>query len=114
MPDEQGESDPFQVDIAAAEAPYTVYVLSLENDKFYVGNAKNVRDRIEKHREGKASWWTERHPPTGVKMAKGRASHGDAKALEYKLAEEYVNRYGLARVRGGPWIKPDGTKSDHW
>ncbi len=38
-----------------------IYILQLENDKWYVGQTKNPQSRIQSHIDGKGSTWTKLH-----------------------------------------------------
>ena len=38
-----------------------VYVLKLENDKYYVGESTNVEKRIWAHKNDNGSAWTKKH-----------------------------------------------------
>ena len=40
-----------------------VYVLELENNKFYIGYSENVNNRLLNHFNGGGSTWTKLHKP---------------------------------------------------
>lgn len=43
------------------EFPEYIYVLKLENGKYYVGKTNNVLRRVQEHTDGRGSKWTELH-----------------------------------------------------
>ena len=43
-----------------------VYVLELEDDRFYVGRATNFPKRVKGHIEGRGSFWTKMYRPIEV------------------------------------------------
>lgn len=80
-----------------------LYVLQLENGKFYVGQAKDPDRRIGKHFNASGSEWTRMHPPVKELM---RESHQDvdyraAELAENELVLKLMRQYGYDNVRGG-------------
>jgi predicted GIY-YIG superfamily endonuclease len=83
----------------------TVYVLSLQGNRYYVGQSCNVVSRIAEHFTGKGAAWTKLHPPLTVLCAK------TLKTRDWKVAERFENRltlflmvhHGWKNVRGGFW-----------
>ena len=78
----------------------SVYVLSLENNKFYVGISSNVQRRWLQHREGVGALWTRLHKPIKIVTVSRHASTFE----EDKLTKLYMSPYGIENVRGGSYI----------
>ena len=79
----------------------TVYILKLECDKYYVGKTNNLRRRYIEHVSGnRSSAWTKKYRPIRIV----NAIH-DAHCLdEDKITVEYMMKYGIENVRGGPFV----------
>ena len=75
-----------------------VYVLELENNKFYVGLSENVNNRLANHFNGGASVWTKLHKP--IKLVE--CVIGDS-LLEKSKTLEYMSKFGWQNVRGYCW-----------
>jgi predicted GIY-YIG superfamily endonuclease len=83
----------------------SVYVLKLEGQRIYVGQAVDPHDRVTAHFAGKGSAWTQRHRPK--KLLEIRQTN----TRNWKLAEDIENEivislmkaYGWKNVRGGYW-----------
>ena len=83
----------------------TIYCLLLEDNKYYVGKAKNVEKRFREHLAGKGAIWTKIHRP--VKILE---TFEDCNPfLEDRYVKEYMFRHGIDNVRGGSYIKPELT-----
>ena len=84
---------------------YSLYVLKLEEDKWYVGVTANSPEyRFEQHRSGFAGAnWTKLHKPLEIFDQKelGRMTYEDAEKYENKVVRLYIKKYGLNNVRGG-------------
>ena len=86
----------------------TVYVLSLENNKFYVGKTNDVERRFSDHLLG-VPWsahWTRKHKPIRVV----ETYEGSDGLDEDKITLMYMIKYGIDQVRGGPYVS--GTLSE--
>jgi len=77
-----------------------IYVLRLENNKYYVGKTKDLLKRLDSHKNGSASNWTKKYKPIFVERVIERASIFD----EDKYTKEYMNKYGIDNVRGGAYV----------
>ena len=78
----------------------SVYVLALEDGKYYVGLATHGCEfRIGEHCGNMGSKWTQKHRPLEVIDFYYPAS----KKLEKDLTLYYAHKYGAANVRGGPY-----------
>ena len=73
-----------------------IYVLKLENSKYYVGRTSNLENRLEQHRSKNESAWTSNYPI--IELVESFPSFGfeeDATVIRY------MDRYGIENVRGG-------------
>ena len=78
---------------------YTVYVLQLEGDRYYVGRTEDVERRIRQHQDGTGSEWTRRFKPERTVKILYDAS--DFSELAVTLS--YMSRYGVDKVRGATY-----------
>ena len=81
-----------------------IYVLLLENQKYYVGQALDVDARFKMHEKGKLSAeWTRLNKP--LKILETRETKfnktEDAIKAENSVTIEYMHKYGWRNVRGG-------------
>ena len=77
-----------------------IYVLKLEQNKYYIGKTKDLFTRFDSHKKGTASNWTKKYKPIFVERVIERASVFD----EDKYTKEYMNKYGIDNVRGGAYV----------
>lgn len=77
-----------------------IYVLSLLDNKYYVGRTDNFTNRMKEHEMGGASAWTTKYPPLEVVEKIDDASPFD----EDKYVKQYMSKYGIDNVRGGSYI----------
>lgn len=75
----------------------TLYVLSLEDNKWYVGRTGNIERRFEQHMKGEGAKWTFLHKP--IKIFETRELKSDA--YEDEVTLDYMETYGMRNVRGG-------------
>lgn len=78
-----------------------VYVLKLEDGKYYVGKSDDPEQRIKSHFSGSGSTWTREYPPIKVIEIHRNVSRFD----EDKLTKEYMEKYGIDNVRGGAYTQ---------
>lgn len=80
-----------------------LYVLQLENGKFYVGQAKDPDRRIRKHFNGSGSEWTRLHSPVKELMRESLqdVDYRTAELAENELVLKLMRQYGFHNVRGG-------------
>ena len=76
-----------------------LYVLQLENGKYYVGKTKNVAERYKQHLAGTGSTWTRTFKP--VKMLETRSLKNEHD--ETNLTKDLMKKYGVDNVRGGAY-----------
>lgn len=75
-----------------------VYLILLEQGKYYVGWTRHLVERMKQHWAGKGAGWTKLYQPIRVLMIR----HGTVKT-ERMIAAACRQRWGEAHVRGGPW-----------
>lgn len=76
-----------------------VYVLELENNKYYVGYTSHLKNRLKKHKKGGSCNWVDKHPFKKVVEVRKALN----KNLERKTTLEYMVLKGWRNVRGGAW-----------
>jgi cellular nucleic acid-binding protein len=77
-----------------------IYILKLENNKYYVGKSNDLETRLTSHKNGLASAWTKKYKPISVEKVIPNASSYD----ENKETIEYMGKYGIDNVRGGIYV----------
>lgn len=75
-----------------------VYILALENGRFYVGHTRNFPRRMEAHFTGRGSYWTKRYRPVRCLWVTVGSS-----TVENEVTSRTIERFGLENVRGGQW-----------
>lgn len=75
-----------------------VYILELENNKFYIGLSTDINNRLYRHFNGYGSVWTKLHKP--IKLVE--CIIGDS-LVEKSKTLEYMSNYGWQNVRGYTW-----------
>lgn len=76
-----------------------IYILKLENNKYYVGVTNNLDKRLMDHMNGKGSEWTKKY-----KMKSLYKLIHDYNAFdEDRYTKEYMNKFGIENVRGGSY-----------
>lgn len=84
-----------------------IYVLALENGKYYVGASDLPNDRIIAHFSGNGSAWTRKYRPERiVKEVKGDVFDED------KVTKQMMHHYGIDHVRGGSYCQVILTATD--
>ena len=79
-----------------------MYVLELEDNKYYVGVSDDPDKRFVDHLNGKGAAWTRRHRPRRIL----NVMDGGSKFEEDKVTKEYMAKYGIDNVRGGSYVLP--------
>ncbi len=78
-----------------------IYVLSLEQNKYYIGKTNNINFRLDQHFNSNGSEWTKRfHPLALVELIPNCDSFD-----EDKYTKIYMNKYGIDNVRGGSYCQ---------
>lgn len=75
----------------------TIYVLALEEGKYYIGKTKNLKSRLDQHFTSYGSEWTRKYKPIDVVETIDDCDDLD----EEKYTLKYMNKYGVDNVRGG-------------
>jgi predicted GIY-YIG superfamily endonuclease len=78
----------------------TIYVLSLQRGRYYVGKSSNVMYRYQQHVNGYGSAWTKMYKPVSIEKTIKHASPFE----EDKVTKEYMAKYGIDKVRGGSYV----------
>lgn len=80
----------------------TIYVLELDQGKYYVGKSDNFLKRFNDHLKGKGSEWTQMYKPK--KICKKFVIDSEIAGFEEEKITVYLmHKYGIDNVRGGCW-----------
>lgn len=85
-----------------------IYAMRLKGDKYYVGRSRNLARRFLDHKTGKGSVWTKLHGVDSI--IELYDDNNDFK--EVQLTLQYMKKYGVNNVRGGPFCKTELTASE--
>ena len=77
-----------------------IYILKLENNKYYVGKSADPHKRFQEHIKGNGSTWTQKYKPIKIIKTIESTSAFD----EDKYVKEYMSKYGIDNVRGGSYV----------
>jgi len=80
-----------------------VYVLELENGKYYVGTTHNLQRRFQEHVDGAGSVWTRKYAPVAIE----RSVSVDGPLHEDRVTKELMLKHGIDNVRGGSYCRID-------
>lgn len=83
-----------------------IYVMRLQEGKYYVGKSSDPNQRISEHFAGNGSAWTQKYSPLEV-VELFPGDHGD----ENKHTEKYMEMYGIENVRGGAYVSVELDKN---
>jgi hypothetical protein len=78
-----------------------IYILELENNKYYVGKTTNPNFRLEQHFTNSGSQWTKKYKPIKILELKQNCDDYD----EDKYTRMYMDKYGINNVRGGSYVQ---------
>ena len=84
-----------------------LYILKLDNDKYYIGITMNLNMRLAQHFSGDGSKWTKIHKP--INVIEIQINNVD-ESLENKITLEYMRKFGYESVRGGSYTRLDLKK----
>jgi cellular nucleic acid-binding protein len=87
----------------------TLYVLQLEEGKWYVGKTDDILKRFEQHKSGRGSMWTKEYKPIKITETRIVTSVHD----ETNVTKDLMKKYGIQNVRGGAYCQvelPDETE----
>lgn len=79
----------------------SIYILSLENGKYYIGKTRDISSRLNSHFEGNGSTWTKKFKPTMEFTVFDNCDDFD----EDKYVKIYMSKYGIENVRGGSYSR---------
>lgn len=86
-----------------------VYVLQCEESKIYVGQTTNIVRRFEEHKNGEGSAWTKKYKALSI-LELVTTSLNDFR--EVALTLQYMLKFGISNVRGGPFSHVDLNSTD--
>jgi predicted GIY-YIG superfamily endonuclease len=78
-----------------------IYILELENKKYYVGRTTNPNFRLEQHFNNSGSQWTKKYKPLKILELIPNCDNYD----EEKYTIKYMEKYGINNVRGGSFCE---------
>lgn len=84
-----------------------IYILKLEQGKYYIGKTNNPRFRLQTHFNSKGSLWTKKYKPLNVLKVIPNCDDYD----EDKITRQYMDKYGIDNVRGGSFVSVKLDKS---
>ena len=84
-----------------------IYILELENNKYYVGKTKNINKRILDHFQNNGSEWTKKYKPIEI-INTYKGDNFD----EEKHTLLTMDKYGIDNVRGGSYCKIELSKQE--
>jgi len=84
-----------------------IYILQLEQNKYYIGKTANPEFRLDCHFHGNGSAWTKLYKP--IKMVELISDCDDYD--EDKYTRMYMDKYGIDNVRGGSFVQIKLDKS---
>lgn len=79
-----------------------IYVLELEQEKYYIGITYNLNLRYAQHLSGSGAKWTRLYKPMRIVEI---IVSGASLELENATTLRYKELYGHGNVRGGSWCK---------
>ena len=80
-----------------------LYILKLEDDKYYIGITLNLNQRLAQHFSGEGSQFTKKYKP--LEVLKVIYNDDINEDYENNLTLEYMQKYGWQNVRGGYYTK---------
>ncbi len=78
-----------------------IYILQLENNKYYVGKTNNPQFRLDQHFNLTGSVWTTKYKPITVLELIKDCDEYD----EDKYTRKYMDKFGVDNVRGGSFCE---------
>jgi hypothetical protein len=86
----------------------TVYILKLEDNKYYVGKTENINKRVLEHFTNNGSEWTKKYKPIEI-INKYKS---DDNIYEQRYTWETMVKYGIDNVRGAAHCKIELADSE--
>jgi len=78
-----------------------IYILELEQNKYYIGKTTNIAFRLKDHFESNGAAWTRKYKPIQVESIIADCDDYD----EDKYTLKYMEKYGINNVRGGSFCE---------
>ena len=78
-----------------------IYSLKLQSGKYYIGKTDSTNFRLQDHFDCGGSAWTKKYKPISIHQVIPDMNDHD----EQRITQEYMSKYGIDNVRGGPWCK---------
>lgn len=102
-----------------------IYILKLEQNKYYIGRSDKPKERIQSHIDGEGSEWTKTYKPIATKIEdievvdillkpceNSVIIKNCSKYDENKFVIMYMNEYRINNVRGGMYSQMELTDID--
>lgn len=90
-------------DISFSKREHYIYLLELENDKYYVGYSRSLKSAFKRQEKGVASHWTRLHKP--IRLLKHQEVVFETGIPNLDMVNEWVLQYGAEygyeNIRGG-------------
>ena len=77
-----------------------IYVLKLEQGKYYIGKTNNIKRRYMEHLQGSGASWTAKYKPLRLEKLLPSTNPFD----EDKYTKQYMTIFGINNVRGGTYV----------
>ena len=84
-----------------------IYVIKLEEEKYYIGKTNNPHFRLVSHFNLEGSEWTKKYKPIELIELIENCDNYD----EDKITKQYMDKYGINNVRGGSFVSVKLDKS---
>ena len=84
-----------------------IYILSLVENKYYIGYTDNIKKRVQDQIDGKGSSFTKKYRPTS--LVKVYENVSPLKVDKYVI--KYMKKFGINNVRGGSYKNVELKKS---
>jgi len=80
-----------------------IYVLKLQEERYYIGEAENIYKRLIDHLINKGAKFTILYKPIAFIEYYPEKEYKKRIELENQITEEYITKYGADKVRGGKY-----------
>lgn len=90
-----------------------IYKLNLEGGKKYIGKTMDIERRMDQHFSGCGAKVTKKFKPIDYEVL-DNCPGVLSDQLEQQYTEEYIEKYGYERVRGGNLVNSRDLKSCDW
>ena len=92
---------------------WTLYVLKLQDDKWYVDvTSGEPKTQLKRHQNGIGAPWTKHYKPIDISNTKELGDITEEEAQQYagRFLRKYMEHYGDGNVRGGDTNQSTSTK----